>query len=357
MAAGAGAWVRPFRSGFRVYFRLEPGGVLRGKAGFKTREAADAWAADARAKITTQRRTVDDGVADYRAELDARVSRNELRKETAAQTDRDLRRLMSDALDLPLSSLTPRRCQELYEAAANTPGVAASTHHRWRAFAHAWGAWAQKKGWFKANPWGDVQKIGKRDDHRQESLRVDEARQLREHAFQLANGGDEGAVCALVVLTCSLRPNEVAQMVVRDVDDDGRLLWVDGPRLKNQNTRRTITIADDELRGLLVAATARKAPTDRLFPRHSHRNRVTEAVQRVTEAAGVPVVDSRTLRRTFATLDARRGSSLDETAFSMGHGADSKARTARRHYIAPGAAESGAARRVLGVLDGGKRQK
>ena len=58
------------------------------------------------------------------------------------------------------------------------------------------------------------------------------------------------------------------------------------------------------------------------------------------------------LRRTFARW--RRGRSLDDLAFSMGHGADASARTAQQHYIAPGAKQSGAAGRVLGVLDGGK---
>jgi len=41
----------------------------------------------------------------------------------------------------------------------------------------------------------------------------------------------------------------------------------------------------------------------------------------------------------------------------MGHGADTNASTAKRHYIAPGARESGAAGRVHGVLDGGKARK
>jgi integrase len=354
VAAGAGVWIKPFRNGYRVYYRLEPGAQLHGKAGFKTAEEAEPWAAAMRLKITTKRRTVADAIATYKLDLDARVARSELRRESAMQMEQGLNRIMADVLDLPVGALTARRCKELYESVANAPDVSVGTQHKFHAFAHTWGGWIVKKGWFKTNPFADVEKIGQRKDYRSSSLRVDEARALREAAFGLARRGDQGAIVSLVVLTCSLRPSEVAQLKVRDVDDEGHLLWVDGPRLKTKNTRRAITVADDELRALLISAAKGKEPTDSLFSRHRHRQRVTEAVQRVSAAAGVPVVDSRTLRRTFATLDARRGSSLDALAFNMGHGADSKARTAQKHYIAPGAAQSGAAARVFDVLDGGK---
>lgn len=353
MANGAGCWVYPFRNGFRVYYRLEPGATMHAKAGFATRELADDWAAQMRTRITTRRRTVSDAIAAYRTDMDIRVERNELRRETAVQTEQGLRRLMADAIDLQLASLTPRRCKELYESLASVPGVEVGTHHKLHAFAHGWGTWVAKRGWFKLNPWGEVERIGRRKDHRDVALRVDEARALRDTALRLAGDGDQHALAALVVLTCSLRPSEVIQIVARDIDDDGHVLWVDGPRLKTRNTRRAITVADDDLRALLVAAAGAKAPTERLFPRE--RKWVTAAVKHTATIAGVPLVDSRALRRTFATLTARRGASLDDLAFAMGHGADGTARTARRHYIAPGAEQSGAAQRVMTVLDGGKR--
>lgn len=349
---GPGAWVRPFRSGFRVYFRLEPNGKLHGKAGFRTHDEAEAWAADCRAKVTTRRRTVDDAIEDFRAHLEQRAGRGEIRPERAARLAQRLRRLMADALDLPLGSLTPRRCDELYQALADTKGVATATHQKFRKDARTWGEFCVKRGWFKASPWANVEKVGKLDDKRDESLRVDEARKYRDTALRLAREGDAGALTTLIVLTCSLRPSEIVQLTARDVDDDGAILWVDGDRLKTANTRRQIAIVDEDLRQLLVARAKGLAPGALLFDRT--RAFVTAAAKAVAAAAKVPPIDARGLRRTFATLDARRGTSLDSAAFAMGHGSDGKAVTARRHYIAPGAVETGAAKRVFGVLDGGR---
>ena len=355
MAAGAGAWVRPFRSGWRVYFRLAPGEKLHGKAGFTTFEDAEKWAADARAKITTKRRTVGDAVDAYEDALQARVARNEMRASSAREAVAGCRKLMAEVLDYSLGMLTPRRAQEAYEAYANKKGVAVGTQHQAIKVARTFGEWCAKRGWFKASPFASVDKIGERDDSRDVSLRVDEARAYRETAVKLARKGDTGALTALIALTCSLNPSEIVQIAGRDIDDDGAVLWIAGRRLKTKNRRRQIAIADEELRDLLVAAAARVPKSEPLFP--YDRVFVTRAAKRIAKTAKVPVVDARALRRTFAALDARRGSSLDSLAFNMGHGADSKARTARQHYVAHGAIESGAARRVLGVLDGGKRAK
>jgi hypothetical protein len=74
------------------------------------------------------------------------------------------------------------------------------------------------------------------------------------------------------------------------------------------------------------------------------KNYPSRAAQRIAEAIGVPDA-------------ARRGRRLDAVAFGMGHGADATASTAKRHYIAPGARETGAAGNVHGVPDGGKATK
>jgi integrase len=356
VAEGAGVWIRPFRGDqHRVYFRLEPGGKLHGSRGFPTAEAAEDLAAELRSKITTKRRTVDDAIESYKADLDARALRNEVRPERGARLAHLLRRLMAGALKLPLGSLTARRCDELYKALADTPGVAVGTHQKCLKDGRGWGEWCVQRGWYKTSPWAKVKRLGQSDDSRNVSLRVNEARKYRDAALRLAGGGDEGALTALIALSCSLRPSEIVQLAARDVDDDGALLWVAGKRLKTKNTRRSITIADEELRQLLVERARGLAPDALLFDHD--RGFVTDAAKRVAAVAKVPVVDARGLRRTFATLDARRGSSLDAVAFGMGHGADVKAATARQHYIAPGAVETGAAKRVMRVLDGGKAAK
>ena len=69
---GPGAWVKPFKKGYRVYFRLESDGKLAAKAGFSTVEAAEAWAADCRTKIKAGRRTVSEALDSYEDDMRAR---------------------------------------------------------------------------------------------------------------------------------------------------------------------------------------------------------------------------------------------------------------------------------------------
>jgi integrase len=358
MAAGAGAWVRPFRDGFRVFYRVEPGGKLNGSKVFKDQGEAEELAAELRAKIVSERRTVGSAIDDYQADMRARG----LAERTCSEHPANIRRLLADVLEAPLAALTPRRADMLYLVA--TKGVSPATARLWLANARTWGEWCmhKRRRWFRANPFAEVEAIGATADHRSEHLRVDEARKYRDEALKLARTGDHMAVAALLPLLCGLIPSEIIQIQARDIDDDGALLWVAGKRLKTKNRRRSQVIADEELRALLVAAAKDKAPEAFVFASERREGRavtrqyITIVCQRIGEAAGVPVADALMLRRTFATLNARQGSSLDELAFRMGHGADGKAKTAQRYYVAPGAVESGAAKRVLGVLEGGKRR-
>jgi hypothetical protein len=58
-------------------------------------------------------------------------------------------------------------------------------------------------------------------------LRIDEARKLVDVCLRSANGGDEAAVGVMTALLLGLRASEVTDRVVRDLDDNGRLLWIE----------------------------------------------------------------------------------------------------------------------------------
>lgn len=350
MAAGAGAWVRPFRDRWRVYYRLEPGGKLHGTV-VRTPEEGETLAAELRAKITRKQRTIGDAIAAWRADGEARAARGECRPKSVRIESQRVERLCKPSEGSPLGALTANRAKDLYEELANS-GAAGGTHQRCLRAAKTWANWCCERGWFKVSPFATVKALGAADDSRGVCLRIVESRKYVETAKRLAVEGDSGALASLLVLMCSLRPNEVVQLTAREVDDGGAVLWIDGV-LKTKTTRRQMTIADKDLRALLVAQAKGLATNARLFGTDDPEW-VTPHARRVAEAAGVPIVGCRELRRTFATLDAKRGTSLDMTAFSMGHGADGKARTATKYYLAPGAKQSGAARRVLGVLDRGK---
>jgi integrase len=339
------AWIYSYRDGWRVFYRV--GGLLSGTRVFGTRAEAEETADRIRSEIIMRSRTVRSALDAFEAELRARG----LRPSTVARIERDAVRLLRELLDCPLSALTSRRADSIYTNLATSGEYEAGTHQMSLKVAKAFGAWCAhpRRRWLRENPFTGVEKIGKVADHRSESLHVAEAREFREKGLALAECGDVGALAALLALLTSLRPSEITQITARDVDEGGAVLWIDGANLKTANTRRPIEIQDPELRALLARFVDGKAPTDHLVP-HA-KNFPTRAAQRIAEEIGVPNANARMLRRTFASLAARRGRSLDDLAFSMGHGADERASTARRHYIAPGARETGAAGRVLNVLD------
>jgi integrase len=341
-------WVYPFRDGFRVYFRV--GGRMNGTRTFRTQAEADEERDRIRAEITMRSRSVRSAFDAFKKDMAARS----VGGTTIERVERDGVRLLAAVLEDPLAALTSRRAESLYVAIATSGEFAAGTHQMSLKVSKAFGAWCAhpRRRWLRENPFAAVEKLGKVADHRSESLRVNEARAFREKAIEFARAGDDGALAALLALITSLRPSEIVQLAARDVDDGGAILWIAGAKVKTANTRRPIEIADRALRTLLVNVAAGKQPTERLFPYAS--NFPTRSAQRVAESIDIGEINARMLRRTFASLAARRGWSLDAVAFGMGHGVDPNASTAKRHYIAPGARETGAAGRVRDVLDRGK---
>jgi len=69
-----------------------------------------------------------------------------------------------------------------------------------------------------------VQGLGRRKHGK--ALRIDEARRWSQKAVKLAKRGDAGAVATLMSLLIGMRASEIDSRVVRDLDDDARLLWI-----------------------------------------------------------------------------------------------------------------------------------
>ena len=61
-------------------------------------------------------------------------------------------------------------------------------------------------------------------------------------AVALADDGEAGAVAALLALVMGMRANEIVSRVVRDLDDDGKLLWI--PDSKTEAGRRTLQVPE-----------------------------------------------------------------------------------------------------------------
>ena len=142
-----------------------------------------------------------------------------------------LRRFFGPVLGSPLTSLTERRCQALYDELREQKSqrtarpLAVDTHRAYLADGRSFGAWAVKTKLLRANPLASIEGIGRRS-HGKPQLRHDEARRLCDLCFELAPE-DDGALSVLVAVLMGLRAGEIVSRTVRDLDKHGALLWVD----------------------------------------------------------------------------------------------------------------------------------
>jgi len=117
-------------------------------------------------------------------------------------------------------------------------------------------------------------------------------------AIELANAGEPGAVAALVALLMGMRANEIVSRVVRDLDDEGRLLWI--PDSTTEAGRRTLQVPD-LLRAHLRGLAEGKRPEAALFGHH-WRDWVRKWVLRICVTSGVPSVTAHAMRGLHSTL-------------------------------------------------------
>jgi integrase len=206
--------------------------------------------------------------------------------------------------------------------------------------------WCVKHKYLSANPLDEVEGVGRRR-HGKAQLRVDESRKWLAKALELADAGDAGAIAASLSLLMGLRASEICERTVRDLDDQGRLLWV--TKAKTANGVRQLVVPD-VLRPYLVKLAEGKKPEAHLFDTH-WRDWVRKSVQRVCKLAGVPLITAHGMRGTHSTLAVEAGATGNIVAASLGHGSPTVTFTS---YVAPGTKESAASRRAFDVLQGGK---
>ena len=179
--------------------------------------------------------------------------------------------LTSLARWLPLSalvsSLTPVKAQRLYEELTQRISertgkvLAVATHQFFLSCAKGWGKWAYRERLVGANPFADVSALGKKHNGKMQ-LRIDEARQLADSTQELADAGDSDALAILLMLHLGLRQGEVGARVARDVDAQGRLLWITAG--KTENAARRLEVPEC-LRAPLVELASHKQPDQLLF--------------------------------------------------------------------------------------------
>lgn len=370
--AGAGIW-GPYhdRSGWYLRQRTADGGTAR--VAVESEASGRRIIAEARRQWEAHGRTVGAAVDAYGDFL-----RDEKRNKPKSynETLRRLRLFFADVDAAPLGELTPMRAKALYQAltkriaTAPTAGtedapapiggtraptgrpISVDYCRNTLIEARSFLRYCVDRGWVTRNALDGVKGLGKRK-HGKAQLRVDEARAWLAHA--MAKAPAPGAVAALCTIVLGLRATEITSRQARDIDDGGRILWIEetseGFEAKTNAGRRYVEV-DEELRPHLLALAKGKASTDLLFGRH-WRDWPREQVQAICEAVGVPKVTAHGMRGLRATLGilGGLGAMLRATATALGH---DKETTTAQSYIAPGTIEKARGRAALAVLRGGR---
>lgn len=333
------------------------GARQRRRRGFETRTDAETFLARVRVELDDGTRqigepivmegvTVATAIAAYEKHLTEKGCK-------ARPIDDRLYRLRAFFTDqeLVLADLTRAKCAAYYEAlrvlvSPRTGEVySVDTHRSMLAEARMLMKLCIARRWLRASPLEGVEGKGKRR-HGKPQLRIDEARRWMAKATELADGGEAGAVAAMMALVLGMRASEIVSRVVRDLDDEGRQLWI--PDAKTEAGKRTLRVPD-VLQPYLQRLAANQRPEARLFGKH-WRDWPREWVQEICKKAEVPVVGAHSMRGLHATLAMDAGITGAVVAASLGHEHIS---TTTRSY-AKGEAVAGAQqRRALTVLAGG----
>lgn len=338
----------PYQHGDQWRLHVVTGSGRRRKTAYRsypTRDLADAALTGARSQAqgTTVRQAVEALLAQMRkaGNADSTIETAEFRLWHFFQVPRHGER--------PLRWLS-RRGDELYAAAQ--VDRSADTHQAELGLAKQVGDLCVKQRWLRANPFALVEPIGrKRHGSTKPRLRVDESRKLRDYCHSL--GVDQHAIITLAYLLLGSRASELVKRDVRDLDDGGKLLWIDRTKT-NAGTRRLLI--PDELRVLLLGLAKGRAPDAPLFTKDDGtrmtRHWAYRHVKRICGEAKVPPLSPQALRRTQTDLATEAGVSAIEVSRHLGHASPV---VTDRSYRDQDVARDARTARSFRVLAGGRK--
>jgi len=216
--------------------------------------------------------------------------------------------------------------------------------------------WCVTAGFLRRDPLAELQIQGHKKRGKKQ-LHIDESRRFVQEAFK--HPDDPLAIaCAAMVFT-GLRPGEIMNLQVRDLDADGTILWVE--KSKTEAGKRAVEVAEVFQPFLKSLAQGRKSQ-DYLFDFQPERSRIcqdkrkrrTGALLRRTrslcKSAGLPVVCAHSMRGLHSTLAAGFGVTGHVVAKALGH---TSFNVTKRHYVDQAVLETASLRKTLKVLQGG----
>lgn len=347
-------------SGWRVHVVTRRGGKRTTVyKSFATRGEADAFITGARDEA--QGVTVSNAVRDF---LESKRAKKRAPSTIASAEDR-LALILGSVMARPVRYVVGRG-EELYAASQVYPDGhrrggqrrADDTHQNALAVAKDWGAWCVRRKLLKVDPFASVEPVGRRTRGADKArLTVDESRKL--DAWCRSHASDQGAVLTLGYLLLGARASELVRRDVRDLDDDGRLLWIG--ETKTAAGRRRLEIPP-VLGAMLIDLARDRAPDAPLFVseaskrwaagRRWSRFVARAEVLRCCRAADVPALPPQALRRTQATLATDAGATGPMVARHLGH---ESAVITHQAYIGRDAAKDAQVERSLRVINGGRR--
>lgn len=275
-------------------------------------------------------------------------------------TKHALNRYLGAKLEDPVSHLTARRCQMLYNELTeklNARGqpYAVDTHRNSLKEFRAFCLWMVKKGYLPIDPTKDIEGEG-RKKYGKPQLRVDEARAWMRTALRMwKEEKNAGALAALTALLLGIRVSELLNRKVRDLDDGGKLFWVgdlDADDTKTKASRRRLEVPE-LLQEPLKEVTRGKASEAPLWP-HTSDQWILRTVKLICEKAGVPKIVTHSLRGIHATLAEAAGVTSHLVASALGH---TSSQVTHQHYTSKEAQGAAKQSRALAVLEGGAPNK
>ena len=349
----------PHGDRFRVVICEAPG--ERGHRTFASRQEAKDYKDEFNERNAIVGRTVAEALAKY--ERHYLVGRGNKPRSWADSKWRIEKLIVN--MDLELDAITPRRAQAMYQALVDYQitakdgtvkgTLAADSHRGYLTHTKTFFAWCVKQRWLEANPFEHVEPQGRKRKGKPQ-LRRDELRVWLRTAYDLARAGDYRALAASMAFMLGMRPVEIVTRLVRDVDDNATVVWVEG---KTDAGRRLLQVPDDEMRDLLRRHVRGRGAGEPLFAwkegerLHAyHPRNINEWVQDICTAAGVKVVVGYSMRGAHSSTAVEEGASSHAVARAMGH---TSYETTAGHYVSGEAKEAAGAKRVLGVIRGGKR--
>lgn len=318
---------------------------------FATEEEAERFKTEASTEIQeVDQRTVASALQGYWGYLGAKGNK----ASSITRTQWSIKKFLDPEDETPLDLIRARTIKNRY--AELTREIAIDSHRNALAELKTFFRWARSEGLVVRNPAEGIQGIGKRN-HGKPQLRAYESRIWLETALERADAGHDSAVGAMMTLLLGLRAQEVTLREVRDVDyyrEPGDTLWI--PDSKTRNGRRRLEVPVLLRQYLLRQAMGRPADAW-LFPgrkpgKPRDRGWPNKQVKRLCRMSNVPQVCAHSMRGAHATLAFERGMTGSVVAAALGQGDE---RVTRQSYAKPGSDSRVKQRRLMTVLEGGRR--